>query len=299
MNFFQLILWPFTTIITKTFDFSYVLTGNYGISLIIVSLFITLITAPLYLLADKWKTEETLLKKKQNGRRHEDIKTHYTGNKSYYLIKTTHKLFGYSGLHALKTSFGLILQIPFFFGAYEALTHYKGYKGHGFLIITDLSMPDNLLFGFALFPFIMTLVNILSAAYYTKTFSIKQNQSLYIMSLIFFVLLYKSPSALLIYWTMNNVFSIAKTFLLRKLNILKDPIMPIIIKTNKPSYLKQFINFLKENPVLIIIFLYVLAISLTIFFGFQAQRPLIFKAITILVAISTMFWLSHSLLKRI
>ena len=64
MNIFQILLWPFTTLITKVFEFSFFLTGNYGLSLILVSFFITLITAPLYILADKWKAEELTLKNK-------------------------------------------------------------------------------------------------------------------------------------------------------------------------------------------------------------------------------------------
>ena len=64
MNIFQILLWPFTTLITQVFEFSFFLTGNYGISLILVSFFITLITAPLYILADKWKAEELTLKNK-------------------------------------------------------------------------------------------------------------------------------------------------------------------------------------------------------------------------------------------
>jgi hypothetical protein len=289
MNIFQILLWPFTTLITKVFEFSFFLTGNYGISLILVSFFITLITAPLYILADKWKAEELTLKNKM-AHSLQSINTHYTGSKKFYLTKTLQKIWGYTGLHSFKTSFGLILQIPFFFGAYEALTHYSGYQGVGFLFLQDLSKADSLFFGLALMPFIMTLVNILSAAYYSRSFSWHKNKSLYIMAAVFLVLLYKSPSALLVYWTMNNVFSILKTFVLKKLGLSVGTVEAVQVRKVSTSRKLFFKNYKQALPLFF--FSFISSISVYLFsksnyIGFY----LIAGSLAIIALVLLVYWI--------
>ncbi|MCH5150981.1 MAG: hypothetical protein J1G30_09975, partial [Spirochaetales bacterium] len=53
-------------------------------------------------------------------------------------------------------------------------------------------------------------INLLSAAVYGKKLTGKEILQLVIMALIFLVLLYPSPSGLVLYWTMNNIFSLVK-----------------------------------------------------------------------------------------
>ena len=59
----------------------------------------------------------------------------------------------------------------------------------------------------------MTLINIVSIVIYTRGAPLKEKLQLGAMALIFLVLLYDSPSGLVIYWTMNNVFSLVKNIL--------------------------------------------------------------------------------------
>ena len=49
---------------------------------------------------------------------------------------------GLYGLTLLKQALGS--SCKFFLGAYEALTHYFGYQGVGFLFLQDLSKADSL-----------------------------------------------------------------------------------------------------------------------------------------------------------
>ncbi|HUH43698.1 MAG TPA: YidC/Oxa1 family membrane protein insertase, partial [Treponemataceae bacterium] len=289
MKIFTILLWPFTTLITKVFEFSFFLTGNYGISLILVSFFITLITAPLYILADKWKAEELTLKNKM-AQSLQSINTHYTGSKKFYLTKTLQKIWGYTSLHSFKTSFGLILQIPFFFGAYEALTHYSGYQGVGFLFLQDLSKADSLFFGLALMPLIMTLVNILSAAYYSRSFSWHKNKSLYIMAAVFLVLLYKSPSALLVYWTMNNVFSILKTFVLKKLGLSVGTVEAVQVRKVSTSRKLFFKNYKQALPLFFFSFISSITVYLfskSNYIGFY----LIAGSLAIIALVLLVYWI--------
>jgi hypothetical protein len=56
----------------------------------------------------------------------------------------------------------------------------------------------------------MTLINIVAGAIYTKGFPLKEKLQLYGMAVVFLVLLYDSPAGLVLYWTLNNVFSLLK-----------------------------------------------------------------------------------------
>ena len=71
--------------------------------------------------------------------------------------------------------------------------------------IADLGAPDGLLTidGLTLhaLPILMTAVNFISSAIYTKGFPLKDKLQLYLMALLFLVLLYDSPSGLVLYWT--------------------------------------------------------------------------------------------------
>ena len=191
-------------------------TASHGVALLLLSLAVTLITAPLYYLAEKWKAEEQVLQARM-ARDLASIKTHYTGQKRFYLVRNVHRLYGYKPIHALRTSLGLAIQIPFFFAAYHYLSHYSGYAGVPFLFLRDLSRSDGLLWGANLLPFVMTAVNLTSSLLYTRLRSARDGLQLFGLALFFLVVLYDRPAALLVYWTMNNVLSIPKSMVFARI----------------------------------------------------------------------------------
>ncbi len=291
LSFFKLILKPFELLLTVVFTFAFNLTGNYGISLILMSFFITIIIAPLYYFAEKWKNEEKLIQNKMALDIY-NIKKNYKGQKRFYLIKTAHRIYGYKSWHSLKTSLGLLIQIPFFFAAYSVLSHYEGYVGISFLFIKDLAQADGLLFGVNLLPFVMTAVNLMSSFYYTKSFKLKDNRDLIIIALLFLVLLYPSPSALLIYWTMNNVFSLLKNIILRKTGIQKAPVLSVAVGEKKESLINKII---KQEPNVVILFLFILIFSLQVYW--MANWPITFKYAMAIILSLAMFSTLFSFIK--
>ncbi|MCX7025252.1 MAG: YidC/Oxa1 family membrane protein insertase [Spirochaetes bacterium] len=200
---------PIELLLGFLFGRYFALSGHYGISLVLLSLSVTLLTAPLYYLAERWKRAEEEIKFRMR-RELSGVKRYYSGQKRFYLTQNVHRLYGYNPLLALRASFGLFVQIPFFFAAYQLLSHHAGLHGQTFLFIGDLGKPDGLLGGIHILPFVMTFINLASALAYTRSVSLRENGSLFALSAAFLVLLYDRPSALLVYWTMNNVFSLAK-----------------------------------------------------------------------------------------
>lgn len=211
----MIILKPFELLLSAVFNLAVNCTGHYGASLLLMSLVITLLTTPIYLLADKWSADE---KRIQDAMKPEidSIKAVYSGQKQFYLIQTTHRIHHYKFFYPLRSMLGILFQIPFFFAAYNVLSSYSGYAGVAWGRIVDLGMPDNLLFGINFLPILMTFFNIISSFYYTKSFKLKDNKQQIILALVFLLLLYDSPSALLIYWTSNNFLSLIKNMILGK-----------------------------------------------------------------------------------
>ena len=190
--------------------------SNEGGAIIGVSIGVTLLCLPLYAVAERWQeTERDIQAKLKPGVKR--IKKFFKGDEQYMILSTFYRQHHYHPLMAMRSSFGLLIQIPFFIAAYSFLSHREELQGVSFLFIKDLSKPDGLLsFGSVhinLLPILMTLINITAGSIYTKGFTLREKLQLYGMALVFLVILYDSPAGLVFYWTMNNLFSLVKDIL--------------------------------------------------------------------------------------
>jgi YidC/Oxa1 family membrane protein insertase len=186
-----------------------------------VSFGITFLCLPLYIVAERWQQmeRETIRRLKPKIDR---IKAVYRGDERYMILSTYYRQNHYHPLYALRSSFGILIQIPFFIAAYTFLSHLDALKNTSFFFIRDLGAPDGLLIirgiRFNLLPLLMTLINCASGVVYTKNLLTKDKIQIFALAAVFLVLLYNSPSGLVLYWTMNNVFSLIKNifYLLKK-----------------------------------------------------------------------------------
>ncbi len=206
---YDIFILPLETLFSLVFGIFYRLSGRYGFSIILLSLFFTALTTPIYFLAEKWKKKEFAFQARMAAEL-ASVKKHYSGQKRFYLVKNVHRLHGYRPIYALRSSVGILVQIPFFFAAYHFLSTYGAFSGVAFLALRDLGKPDGLLGGVNLLPFVMTAINLSSSLYYTKGATRSELLQLFGLAAFFLVVLYASPSALLLYWTMNNLLSLLK-----------------------------------------------------------------------------------------
>ena len=228
MNFanilYTIILYPLVQIIQISFMLFDKLFDNTGIAILGVSLTVTLLCLPLYIVAEHWQEVErnTQAKLKPNVDR---IKKAFKGDEQYMILSTFYKQNHYHPMMALRSSFGLLIQIPFFMAAYSCLSKLPALQGQSFLFIRDMGQQDAIFrigsFPVNILPIAMTIINIIAGAIYTKGFPIKEKIQIYGMALIFLVLLYTSPAGLVLYWTMNNVFSLIKNIFYKLKNPLK------------------------------------------------------------------------------
>lgn len=211
--FYTLFIYPISQIIELTyiaFDYAFYI---HGLSIIGVSICITILCLPLYIVAEKWQQLERDTQKRLEPQI-KRIKETFKGDEQYMMLTTYYKQQHYHPLMALRASFGLLIQVPFFMAAYIYLSALNTLEGTSFLFIPNLGAPDQLinLFGLRLnfMPIAMTLINVIASMVYTKGFKLKEKIPLYVMALLFLVILYDSPSGLVLYWTMNNIFSLLK-----------------------------------------------------------------------------------------
>jgi hypothetical protein len=184
---------------------------NEGMAVVAVSVAISLLTHPFSMMAEKWRQVERGTEARL-ARKLRIIKSVFSGDERHLIITAYYRQNRYHPVYGLRNSIGLFIQIPFFMAAYICLSNLSVLQGASFLFIRDLGAPDALIplwGGINLLPVLMTLINIVSAAVYTKGRAKKDAVQLYLMAAVFLVLLYDSPAGLVLYWTCNNLFSLA------------------------------------------------------------------------------------------
>lgn len=227
MSFLEIVSTILIEPLILAFEIIYVIAnrviGNPGLSIIVLSLVMNFLILPLYMRADAMQEEEKELEQRlHKGVAH--IKKTFKGDERMMMLQTFYRQNNYKPTYVLRGAVSLFLEIPFFIAAYRFLSELQLLQGVGFGPIADLGKPDALLtiggVAINILPIIMTAVNLVSCMIFTKGSSAKQKIQLYGMALFFLVFLYTSPSGLVFYWTLNNVFSLVKTVFYK----LKNPL---------------------------------------------------------------------------
>jgi YidC/Oxa1 family membrane protein insertase len=213
---------PLSLFFEVVYAIAYRVIHNPGLSIVALSLAMNFLVLPLYKRADAMQEEQRDIELKlQPWIRH--IKKNFKGDERMMMLQTYYRQNNYKPTDALKGSVSLLLEVPFFIAAYQFLSGLQMLNGISFGPIKDLGAPDGMLVvaGVAInvLPILMTTINFISGAIYTKGFPLKSKIQLYGMALIFLVFLYQSPAGLVFYWTLNNLFSLVKNIFYK----LKNP----------------------------------------------------------------------------
>lgn len=219
---YNLLIGPLELLFEIIFSLANRLFNHPGLSIIFLSLAVNFLVLPLYKQADAMQEQA----RETEAKLHDwvaHIKKYFKGDERFMILQAYYRQNNYKPTDALRGSMSLLLEIPFFMAAYNFLSKLLLLKGVSFGPIQDLGSPDSMLviagITIHVLPILMTLINLISGAIYTKGFPIKDKIQLYGMALIFLVLLYDSPSGLVFYWTLNNLFSLAKNIFYK----LKNP----------------------------------------------------------------------------
>lgn len=311
---------PLTAIFDVLYTFSLSVTRSYGSALLILSVLTSFLMFPL----GKWASKYVIAEKKMQSilaPQIAHINNTYKGKEKNSALSRLYKRYSYSPIYSFRLSLNILIQLPFLFGAYCFLDSYSELKNISFFIFKDLSVSDGLLLGINVMPFIMTIVNV-AVAYLSPNFSKRDYIQAYVIALLFLFILYTASSALLIYWTCNNVVSLVKVLYqrnkLRLKNILNKILQRyknnavhdfyknnwkwmIVLSSLSPAcllWLKN-IEFFGVNSIVKAVFLLVLISSALIFVINIFKRfiksdvvRVIFITLTLLFSVALFYWAS-------
>lgn len=196
---------------TKVLYFFHFITKNWGISIVLFSVFIYLTLFPFTM-----KSTKAMKKMQQIQPEMEEMKKLYKDNPQK-LQKETVALYRKYKINPLGGCLPLVFQLPIFFALYQVLFRFVELKGASFLWIKDLSLPDH--FIKLPFPFLVKHINLLPllivgiGLFQQKITSSSAASEQKAMGLFFAVFLgvifYNFPSALVLYWFVQNLFTLA------------------------------------------------------------------------------------------
>ena len=185
-----------------------------GSRLVAFSVVLNLLLLPIYRQMElRFRSNAAM--KEQVARDVARIKKHFRGRERYFYIRAVYRQHRYHPLSALLGSADLFVQILVFATVYRYLSGLEALAGEPYGPIADLSRPDGLLAGINLLPLLMTAINAVTVFFYVSN-PAKRRQG-WLLAGVFLVLLYRSPSGLVLYWTVNNLYSLVRTLLQQRM----------------------------------------------------------------------------------
>ena len=124
---YNLIVMPIQIVVEMTYSFMYRLLDNRGLAIIAVSLVIQTLILPLYKRSDALQDEERE-KQKSMERWVKHIKKTFKGDERFMMLNTYYRQNDYKPYYALKSSFSILLQIPFYSRAVLLLRPHDKYQ---------------------------------------------------------------------------------------------------------------------------------------------------------------------------
>lgn len=243
-------MWSFVKYINRwivipVFDFLSRFTSNYGIVILLLTLFIRLLTSPLmypgYLTSAKMRILRPEL---------EQLKAKYPEQQQYAMEQM--KFMREAGVNQLAGCLPSLLQIPIFFALYSFFNSNVALRGHGFLWANDLSQYDsivNLPFNIPLYGDHVSLFTITAAL---TSFLISLNSMSntpdqgnpvlkympYFFPVILLFIFNRLPSGLTWYYTVSNLITLAIQFVIQNYIIKHDKLVAQI-EANRKKPKKQ------------------------------------------------------------
>ncbi len=213
---FNWLMKPIEWLITKGMFLISRVIKNYGLVIILLALIIKLLLSPLSIRAAVSMKRTQLMQPKLKN-----LQEKYKDDQQQLQQKTI-ELYRKEGINPLGGCWPMLLQIPVFFALYRVLSTSVELRGARFLWIKDLTQPDTLFtmnvpllpHQFNLLPILMTLISLVQTYLQQGKSQVSmtgQKQSMlqvYMMPVMFLLLFWNMPAGLVLYWTIQNVYSI-------------------------------------------------------------------------------------------
>jgi YidC/Oxa1 family membrane protein insertase len=201
---------PLTQFFSWTLQLCYAVIPNYGVAIIVLTILVRLVTAPL--------TARQMRSMKKMGElqpRLKELQEKYKDDRQRQSQEMM-KLYRETGVNPLGGCLPLVLQFPVFIGLYYALQSSIDLRQAPFFgWIDDLSRPETLFtlpgldVPVRVLPLVMGATMVLQQRMTPTTMDPQQARMMMtIMPIMFTVLFYQFPSGLVLYWMVSNLLAI-------------------------------------------------------------------------------------------
>ncbi|SFB01663.1 MULTISPECIES: YidC family membrane integrase SpoIIIJ [unclassified Bacillus (in: firmicutes)] len=204
----EYIVYPLSLLITKAAE---ILGGNFGLSIIFVTILIRLAILPLMIKQTKnSKAMQALQPEMQKLREKYSSKDQKTQQK---LQQETMALFQQNGVNPLAGCFPLLVQMPILIGFYHAISRTREISEHSFLWF-DLGDKDP----YYILPIVAGITTFIQQKLMmagTENQNPQMAMMLWMMPIMIVIFAFNFPAALSLYWVVGNLFMIVQTYLIK------------------------------------------------------------------------------------
>jgi YidC/Oxa1 family membrane protein insertase len=230
-GFFSLISKTLLTMMNKFYAF----THNYGIAIILVTLAIKILFLPINLMSSRSMKR---MSKLQEPMKAVNEKFGDNPSKKSQLMMELYKV---NKVNPVAGCLPMVIQIPIFFGLFYMLRSAAELRLAEFMWISDLSMQEGIFTLPFTIPFMGDQFNILPFFYLasmvvqmgmmpTPSVDNAQVKMMKYMPYVFFPIIYTFASGLVLYWTINNLFTIAQQWMINRKKHDFEIILPPALK---------------------------------------------------------------------
>jgi YidC/Oxa1 family membrane protein insertase len=196
-------------------------TGSYGIDIILLTVLIKLLTAPL--------THKSFVSMKQMQKLQPQmarLQEKFKDDREK-LNKEIMELYRRNKVNPLGGCLPMVLQIPIFIGLYNALLTPIELRHAPFMWIKDLSRPDweslpltvaGWSFGVPILTLLMGASMFIQQWMTPSAGDPNQRRMMLLMPIVFTAMFINFPSGLTIYWLVNNILSIGQQYLVNRMS---------------------------------------------------------------------------------
>lgn len=234
-------------VIIPVFDLFRTFTSNYGLVILLLTLFIRLVISPLsytsYLSGAKMKVLRPEIDK---------LKTKYGSDQQQISVEQM-KLFREAGVNPLGGCIPALLQVPIFFALYSFFNSNVALRGAPFLWADDLSQYDSIANLPFTIPFygdhvslftITAVITSFAISMYSMSMTPDQGNPVlkympYFFPIILLFVFNKLPSGLTWYYTVSNIITLALQFVIQNYIINHDKILAKMEATRKKPKTKS------------------------------------------------------------
>ena len=191
--------------------------GGYGLAIILITILIRLLIWPVYAKSARSMKRMSKLTPKMQA-----LKEKYADDPQKMNTETM-KLYKKYGVNPLGSCLPMFIQLPVFLAFYRMLWSAVELRHESWAWVQDLGMPDTLFeipglgVPFNLLPILMAVSTFIQMAITPKTGDKTQQMIFMLMPFMFLFICYNFASALSLYWTTSNIFSIFQTWIMNKI----------------------------------------------------------------------------------